>query len=210
MKCIAQNQLLNDVYRESQTFTFVSIFIINFCTRERKLVLPTTMFSTDTADIKQTISWSCIVSTNYDFHMWIQHAISVSFPINTSIHKSRTLYSRHYSRGLPRFRTYTMTYHDNWGYVHKQNIQETWFGITVNLFRTLINFFHKWHSPFRSTYTVKLKKILYFQREHRHTMRLFVNFQANLRVFLERSYISVNKSRLALNNDVSHFDNKSV
>jgi len=46
------------------------------------LILPTTMLSTDSADITQTtISWSCRVSTNYDFHRRIQHAISVNFPI---------------------------------------------------------------------------------------------------------------------------------
>jgi len=42
-------------------------------------------------------------------------------------------------------------------------------------------------------------------------MRLLVKFHANLQVsFLGRSYISVNNSRLALNNDVSHSDKKSM
>jgi len=42
-------------------------------------------------------------------------------------------------------------------------------------------------------------------------MRLLVKFHANLQIsFLGRSYISVNNSRLALNNDVSYSDNKSV
>jgi len=46
------------------------------------LILPTTILSTDTADITHTtISWSCRISTNCDFHMWLQNAISDSFPI---------------------------------------------------------------------------------------------------------------------------------
>ena len=40
LKCTAQNQSLNDVCRESQTFTFVCIFIINFCTHERNADSP--------------------------------------------------------------------------------------------------------------------------------------------------------------------------
>jgi len=68
-------------------------------TREM-LIRPTTMLSTDTADITQTISGSCRVSTDCDFHRWIQLAISVSLPINTSTHKSRTLLFKALQQGV--------------------------------------------------------------------------------------------------------------